>query len=156
MKHFENLGAGHPGEEGRHRFVSIINFTAEEAYMNKSLPCLFCFLAVLALAGICLISSAPAEDQPPVQMRMQKQEPITIIQKKTPLDQPLEAILPVNVNATDIATLKKIPGISSKAAREIIYYRDRHGKYTSLEQLVGFPGISESDIPELKKYLILE
>lgn len=122
--------------------------------MNKKSPRFFCFLAVLALAGICRISSAPAEDQPPVQM--QKQEPISIIQKRSPLDQPLEAILPINVNATDIATLKKVPGISSKAAREIIYYRDRHGKYTSMEQLVGFPGISESDIPELKKYLTLE
>lgn len=113
-----------------------------------------CF-AVLSLAGTgCLVASAPAVDKDPAQVT--QRGPISIIQQKGPLDQPLEEILPVHVNTTDIYTLKKVPGISHRAAREIVNYRDKNGKYTSLDQLIGFPGISESDIPELEKYLTLE
>lgn len=125
--------------------------------MNRRLPHTFRFLGVFTLAGLfILISTASAGDMAPVQMQMKKREPITIIQQKGPLEPPLEKYLPINVNTTDIYTLKKVPGISRRAARDIVNYRDKNGKYTSLDQLVGFPGIRESDIAELKKYLTLE
>lgn len=82
--------------------------------------------------------------------------PIVIYQKKTPLDQPLEEILPININSADAATLMKVPGINRTAARQIVNQRDREGKYTDLEQLVGFSGISRHNIPQLRDYLVVE
>lgn len=74
-----------------------------------------------------------------------------IIKKKTPLDKPLE--LPVNINTADAKTLMQVPGINRTAARQRVNHRDRNGKYTSLDQLVGFSGISRSSIHQLRKYL---
>lgn len=85
----------------------------------------------------------PADAPPPV-----------IIKKKTPLDKPLS--LPVNINTADAKTLMQVPGINRTAARQIVNYRDRNGKYTGLDQLVGFSGISNSSIHQLDKYLSVQ
>ncbi|HHO47211.1 MAG TPA: helix-hairpin-helix domain-containing protein [Desulfobacteraceae bacterium] len=76
--------------------------------------------------------------------------------KKTPLNQPLEEILPVNINTADAATLMKVPGINRRAARQIVNHRDGHGKYTSLDEIVGFSGISRVNIHQLRNYLVVE
>lgn len=99
----------------------------------------------------CTVSLA----QEPAQLPTQRKSPV-IWQLKTPLEQPLEEILPINVNTTDAETLMRVPGINRTAARQIVNHRDKNGDYSSLDQLAGFSGISETSIFQLKKYLTVE
>ncbi len=71
-------------------------------------------------------------------------------------EKPLEAILPINVNTADEKTLTRVPGINKNAAKQIIQNRDKNGKYTKLEQLIGFSGIGETSVYRLKKYLVVK
>ena len=107
------------------------------------------FVGLIALPALALeavnLPASPSPSSPPI-----------IVKKKTPLDQPLEAILPVNVNTTDAKTLMRVPGINRKAARQIVNHRDRNGKYFSIDQLAGFSGISETSVLQLKKYLTVK
>ena len=80
--------------------------------------------------------------------------PSVTIKKKTPLDKPL--FLPVNINTADAKTLMQVPGINRTAAGQIVNHRARNGKYTSLDQLVGFSDISNSSIHQLDKYLSVQ
>jgi len=50
----------------------------------------------------------------------------------------------------------KVPGINRRAARQIVNHRDGHGKYTSLDEIVGFSGISRVNIHQLRNYLVVE
>ena len=47
----------------------------------------------------------------------------------------------LDLNAVDTITLKKVPGIASYRARQIVRYRDRLGGFTSVEQLSEIEGL---------------
>lgn len=49
----------------------------------------------------------------------------------------------LDLNATDTSELKKIPGIGSVRARQIIRYRDQLGGFASLQQLKEIPNLPE-------------
>ncbi|MDY0350982.1 MAG: helix-hairpin-helix domain-containing protein [Desulfobulbaceae bacterium] len=110
---------------------------------------------LLPVLVLVLLFSLPAAGQMVFPLPDHKRPPV-IFKKKTPLDQPLEEILPVNINTADAATLMKVPGINRRAARQIVNYRDRHGRYASLDEIAGFSGISRMDIPQLRNYLVVE
>ncbi|WP_448568441.1 ComEA family DNA-binding protein [Thalassotalea ganghwensis] len=47
----------------------------------------------------------------------------------------------ININKADIDELAKLKGIGSKRAQAIVEYRQKHGQFTSLEQLQEIKGI---------------
>ncbi|MBQ8969531.1 MAG: helix-hairpin-helix domain-containing protein [Bacteroidaceae bacterium] len=49
----------------------------------------------------------------------------------------------ISLNTADTAELKKVPGIGSYYARQIVRYRERLGGYVSLEQLEEIEGMPE-------------
>lgn len=102
-------------------------------------------LTAFVLAVFTLPVSAitfPATGPPPVS-----------ITKKTPLDKQIE--LPININSADAKTLMLVPGINRTAARQIVNHRSRRGKYSGLDEIIGFSGISENSIKQLQKYLVV-
>ena len=50
----------------------------------------------------------------------------------------------VDINAADQQTLMTIKGIGEKRAAAIIAYRDQHGRFKSVDELIDVQGISES------------
>ena len=50
----------------------------------------------------------------------------------------------VDINAADQETLMTIKGIGEKRAAAIIAYRDQHGRFKSVDELIDVQGISES------------
>lgn len=121
----------------------------------KLRSCLYLNFFLCVCIGL-IATSALALDAVNLPVEPSPSSPPKIYKKKTPLDQPLEAILPINVNTTDAKTLMRVPGINRTAARQIVNRRDRNGKYTSIDQLVGFSGISETSVFQLKKYLTVK
>lgn len=47
----------------------------------------------------------------------------------------------IDLNSADMAQLTTLKGIGEKRAQAIIDYREQHGKFTSLEQLLEVKGV---------------
>ena len=89
-----------------------------------------CALAAYSNAAI----AAPAKEKAKtVQMHMQK----------------------VNLNTATIEQLVSLPGIGKKKASAIVDYRQKNGKFKSLEDLAAVKGIGTKMIEKLKDQLVV-
>lgn len=55
-----------------------------------------------------------------------------------------------NLNSAGLDALIALPGIGPALARRIIAYREQHGPYTSIEQLIDIQGIGPRNIDEFR------
>lgn len=63
---------------------------------------------------------------------------------------------PLNLNTATLEELESLPGIGPSKAADILAYRDQHGPFTALEDLVNVPGIGEATVDSLRDFLIVE
>jgi competence ComEA-like helix-hairpin-helix protein len=76
---------------------------------------------------------------------------ITIhVPDKTRLSQPQK----VNLNRADIWLLQALPGIGESRARLIVDYRNKHGPYRSVDDLLHIEGFSESLVEKIRSYTV--
>jgi len=66
------------------------------------------------------------------------------------------ATLAVNLNRASVAELQAVPGIGPATAERIVAYRDQHGTFTSLEQLVEVKGIGQAKLAKLRSHLTVD
>jgi competence protein ComEA len=57
----------------------------------------------------------------------------------------------VNINQADQAQLESLPGIGPSSASKIIEYRNNHGGFKSIEELMSVPGIGRKSFEKLKE-----
>ena len=83
--------------------------------------------------------------------------PSAMAQEK-PASKPAKAAAPagpVNLNTATQAQLETLPGIGAAAAKRIIEYRDKNGKFTKIEQLMNVKGIGEKSFLKLKPMITI-
>lgn len=56
----------------------------------------------------------------------------------------------VNINQADASTLMTLPGIGESKAAVIIQYREEHGAFQSIEDLMEIPGIKQGVFDKIK------
>lgn len=56
----------------------------------------------------------------------------------------------VNINSAGVEELETLPGIGEVLAATIVQYREEHGPFTSVDQLVDVSGIGEVTLEELR------
>ena len=61
-----------------------------------------------------------------------------------PRQEKLAAGMQVDLNAADTSMLKKVPGIGSYRARQIVNYRERLGGFVAVEQLAEVEGLPDT------------
>jgi len=61
---------------------------------------------------------------------------------------------PVDINSADSATLQTVPGIGPVTAQRIIDYRNQHGSFDSLDDLLQVSGIGAKRLADMRPYLI--
>jgi competence ComEA-like helix-hairpin-helix protein len=65
----------------------------------------------------------------------------------------LSKIKKLNVNALDMKTLAQHPYISYNLAKLIVNYREQHGPYQKLEDLLNSKGIEPDDVKKIEAYV---
>ena len=60
---------------------------------------------------------------------------------------------PVDVNSASEQQLMSVPGIGASLAKRIVDFRDKNGKFTSVDDLMKVQGIGEKSIEKLRPYL---
>ena len=62
----------------------------------------------------------------------------------------------VNINTADSATLMTVDGIGTTLAQRIIDYREEHGEFQSVDELIEVKGIGEKTLEKIRRYLGVE
>jgi competence ComEA-like helix-hairpin-helix protein len=62
----------------------------------------------------------------------------------------------IDINKAGKNNFEKLPGIGPKTADKIIFYRDKIGRFTKLEELLRVKGIGKTKFNKIKKYLYIE
>ncbi len=62
----------------------------------------------------------------------------------------------IDLNAADVYDLQRLPGIGEKRAQAIAAYREEHGPFRSVDELVNVPGIGEGILAGLREYATAE
>ena len=63
--------------------------------------------------------------------------------------------IPISINTASVEELVVVPAIGEKTARAIICHREKHGNFTSLDELKKVSGIGNYNFKKMKKYLSL-
>jgi competence protein ComEA len=58
----------------------------------------------------------------------------------------------VNINDADAATLETLPGVGPATAQAIIDYRNEHGRFRSVDDLLNVRGIGPAKLSEIKPH----
>ena len=59
----------------------------------------------------------------------------------------------MNINTADKETLMTVPGIGESKAEAIITYRNEHGNFTKVEDLMQISGIKEGVFNKIKDHI---
>ena len=63
------------------------------------------------------------------------------------------AIAGININTADVQALESIPGIGPAKAQAIIEYREAHGNFHSVDDLVNVKGIGEKLLEKIRNQI---
>ena len=61
----------------------------------------------------------------------------------------------VRINTADVASLEVLPGVGPVLAERIVSYRDIHGPFSAIEDLLDVPGIGESKLAAMREAVIV-
>ncbi|MFA5801469.1 MAG: ComEA family DNA-binding protein [Thermoleophilia bacterium] len=62
---------------------------------------------------------------------------------------------PVNLNSATQAQLEELDGVGPKTAQKIIEYRDAHGGFKSIEEMMEVPGIGPAKFEQIKGQVVV-
>ncbi|MCL2876136.1 MAG: helix-hairpin-helix domain-containing protein [Betaproteobacteria bacterium] len=63
------------------------------------------------------------------------------------------ALEPVNINTADEIALQQINGIGPSKAKAIIDYRNKHGAFAKVDDMIKVPGIGKKSLASMKPQL---
>lgn len=59
----------------------------------------------------------------------------------------------ININKATVSELTSIPGVGNSTAEKIVSYRDKNGKFSSIEDIKNVSGIGDAKYEKLKDYI---
>ena len=74
---------------------------------------------------------------------------------ETAVEEDAEEVDLVDINTADQAELESLPGIGTVKAQAILDYRNVHGPFDSIEELLEVEGIGEKLLEKIQDYVII-
>ena len=71
------------------------------------------------------------------------------------LEQEEETSFPLDLNLASGEQLQQVPGIGPVLSGRIIEYRETHGGFQSLEELLNIQGIGEKTLEKIRPYFVI-
>lgn len=62
----------------------------------------------------------------------------------------------IDINVATAEDLQKVPGIGETLARRIVEFRDEHGRFEKVDDLLNVRGIGTASLEKLRPYLIVK
>jgi competence protein ComEA len=62
----------------------------------------------------------------------------------------------ININSAEAPELEQLPGIGPALAQSIIEYREQHGPFESIDELINVPGIGPAKLSNLRVLIRLQ
>ena len=59
----------------------------------------------------------------------------------------------ININTADSSSLQGLQGIGASRAEDIIAYREKNGKFTTIESIMEVPGIKQGTFDRIKDHI---
>ena len=118
-----------------------------KGFLTKSESGLLILTLVFLVLMVCIFREIQTEEiagDYVITTQKAAQEPVT------PMPEPL-----VNVNTADLETLDKLSGIGPALAERIIAYREEHGPFQTVEDLLEVKGIGEATLEEFRQEITL-
>ena len=109
--------------------------------------------ALLGITAIflCLVLTLFWQDRSAV-------EPGLTVQTETEVPEEILTpdLSPIDINTASLEELDQLPGIGTVLAGRIIAYREEHGAFESIEELMEVSGIGEAKLAELEGWITVE
>lgn len=122
----------------------MFNFTSQE---KKALITLSIFAILgLAVLGYRNYIARPQFNVVPTQLRSAEVDYKAFIKQKRM----------ININTAEANSLETLPNIGPHLAKEIVDYRNAHGRFFFKEDLMKVKGIGPKKFNEIKEYITLE
>jgi len=62
----------------------------------------------------------------------------------------------LDINSATVEQLQQLPGVGEKIAARIVKYRDKHGLFSKIEDLLNVEGIGEKKLEKIKPLIKIE
>ena len=126
---------------------------------------LLLLIALLVGSGIMLYKRTHPQFAPELLMETTGLTPVEKLQTTAPppagkqipkgSDQPPSRVR-ININQATTEELESVPGLGPKLSQRIVEYRNIHGPFRKLEDLVDVRGIGPKNLEKLADHLVVE
>ena len=103
------------------------------------------YLLLSIISVVAMVAAPPSPATPGV-----SDGPVTVAAAQQ------ETVEPVEINKATAEELQKVPGIGETLARRIVEFRQEHGSFESVDDLLNVRGIGVASLEKLRPYLFVE
>lgn len=104
------------------------------------------FALASAIVAVGLIASLP-----PSALVGEVVGAVVVLQSQSETRQEL-----VDINTATAEDLQKVPGIGETLARRIIEFREQHGRFEKVDDLLNVRGIGVASLEKLRRYVVVK
>ena len=77
------------------------------------------------------------------------------VEKTVPAEEIVSVEEPVNVNTAAAEELERLPGIGPVLARSIVEYREEHGAFRTVDELMNVSGVGQAKLDAIRNDITL-
>jgi len=106
---------------------------------------------LLGLTGLFLCALLALHFHDRNQLRAQS----VVTAVEVPQEELLPDLSPLDLNTAAVKDLQELPGIGPELAERIVAYREEHGAFASVEEIMEVPGIGEGKFAALEGRIVV-